>query len=377
LKVNLSIMQWPRSYWFVRFSFLSVFYISIQGCSAISYYSQSVAGQMSVIYHREAIDDVINDPNEKDTLKEKLRLVKSIRQYATRTLYLPDNKSYLYYTDLKRPYVVWNVFSAPEFSLKPINWCYPIIGCVSYRGYFDKQNAQDYAQTLSDEGHDIYVAGIAAYSTLGWFNDPFLSSMIHWRDRSLAGLIFHELSHQVIYVSNETAFNEAFSSAVERIGSLQWLLDTNPTGVEHYMKYLYAQGEFRDLLLQTKNELEVLYASDASIEVKRDRKELVFRALRVRYEQLKKSWPENIHFDYWFKQPITNARFIASMTYLDKIPAFYALFVQSNGSWQDFYRKIIEIGEMEKSERDELISHSLQKQNALPEILALLKKQQL
>ena len=325
----------------------------------VSYYSQSIEGQLSILYNREPIDSIISDPDANESLKAKLQSVKKIRKYASNELSLPDNKSYLYYTDLHRPYVVWNIFAAPEFSLKPITWCYPIVGCVSYRGYFDENRAIEHGQQLLAEGNDTYVAGIAAYSTLGWFNDPVMSSMIHWRERALAGLIFHELSHQVVYISNETGFNEAFASAVERIGSIQWLIKHNPEKINRYLAYLNAQNDFRNLLQSTRDKLLTLYDSNLPTDEKRKQKAIFISNMENEYFELKKNWPQDIHFDSWFKKPINNARFTSSMTYLQKIPAFYALFIESEGDWSIFYSRVKAMDDLEKIERDKLIESRL------------------
>ena len=346
----------------------------LNGCSMVSYYGQSIKGQLSILYNREAINTIINDADKEPALKTKLTQVKQIRRYASDALFLPDNKSYLYYTNLHRPYVVWNVFSAPEFSLKPITWCYPIVGCVSYRGYFDESNALNYANNLTAEGNDTHVAGIAAYSTLGWFNDPVLSSMINWHERALAGLIFHELSHQVIYIKNETAFNEAFSSAVERIGSIQWLLEFHPDQVHRYLAYLDAQNDFRNLLSTTRDKLSGLYAEKLSAEDKRQRKDILINEMRSSYSEIKQNWPNGIHFDAWFDKPINNARFTSSMTYLQKIPAFYTLFLEADGKWPDFYDRIKQLGNLTVEERNQVISTRLDRDFDLQKIVDLLKK---
>lgn len=310
---------------------------------------------MSLLFNREPVDDILQDPETPDKLKLSLQHAKSIRQYASEKLALPENKSYLYYVDLKRPYVVWNVFAAPEFSLKPTNWCYPIVGCVSYRGYFAQENAENEANLLKLKNLDVHVAGISAYSTLGWFNDPLMNTMLHWKQRSLAGLIFHELSHQLIYIKNETGFNEAFSSAIERLGTIQWILETDPNQLEEYLIYLRAQSDFRDLLLVTRTHLETLYESEITADQKRELKQKIINQMKLDYKSLKKQWPENTHFDSWFKKPINNARLTSTMTYLRDIPAFYQIFKEEKGEWSNFYKRIISLDNYNKKERDELI----------------------
>lgn len=351
--------------------------LALSSCSTLHYYTQSIQGQLSILYNREDIDQLLKSQQTNTFLKTKLQQVKTIRQFASQSLQLPDNKSYLYYTDLHRPYVVWNVFAAPEFSLKPYTWCYPIVGCVSYRGYFKENDAHSLAQQLSDQGNDVYVTGIAAYSTLGWFDDPLLSSMIRWRERALAGLIFHELSHQVVYISNETAFNEAFASAVERIGSLQWLIENHQAeDVQRYLGYLNAQNDFRNLLNKTRIKLSVLYESNVSAEDKRNRKAAIITEMKSDYAVLKQTWPSGIHFDLWFKTTVNNARFTSSMTYLQKIPAFYALFLEENGDWLRFFKRIKRMEKVDQKTRNRLINQRLNNNFDLNKIVELLNKRQ-
>jgi len=353
---------------------LIILLVFISGCSTMSYYSQSIQGQLSILYHREKIDKLLQSTTVDPALKEKLRNVKAIRHYASAQLDLPDNSSYLYYTDLHRPYVVWNVFATPEFSLTPIKWCYPIVGCVSYRGYFKKDTALTHAEKIRKQGNDVYVAGIAAYSTLGWFDDPVLNTMINWRRRALAGLIFHELSHQLIYIKNDTAFNEAFSSAVERIGTIQWILDNKPSEIQHYLNYLNAQNDFRNLLISTRDTLNKLYISNKSDVNKRKAKIKIFENMKKEYQQLKTRWPDNIQFDHWFNKTINNARFTSSMTYLNAIPAFYTLFLEANANWGKFYQSVIDMQNLTVSKRKEIIQSKIDNHFDIQEILVLLQE---
>jgi len=328
----------------------------LSACSTVSYYSQSIQGQMHLLLSRENIDELVEKPSTPEKLKLSLQQAQAIRQYASEHLALPDNKSYRAYVDLKQPYVVWNVFAAPEFSLTPTNWCYPIVGCVSYRGYFAKEDAEQEAQQLSAKNLDVFVGGVAAYSTLGWFDDPLLNTMLHWKPRSLAGLIFHELSHQIIYIQNETSFNEAFSSSVERLGTIQWLLAFYPEQLPNYLAYLSAQNDFRALLLDTRERLMALYESPIEIETKRVKKKRIIAEMKKHYFSLKKRWPTDVHFDAWFNKPINNARLTASMTYLQYIPAFFQIFTEEQGNWRAFYTAVLALQELSPDERKQLIT---------------------
>ncbi len=195
----------------VRILFLMIFIAPLGGC----YYMQAAAGQWEVIRNREPVADVINDADTPSELVERLRIVDAARDYSIEQLGLPDNKSYRSYTDLERDFVVWNVFAAPEFSLQPKRWCFPVAGCVSYRGYFKKESAIRESERLADKGFDVAVGGVVAYSTLGKFSDPLLNTMMRWDDVRLVAVLFHELAHQVVYVKGDSGFNESFATAVE------------------------------------------------------------------------------------------------------------------------------------------------------------------
>jgi len=339
----------------------------------VNYYTQSVKGQLSILQQREPIDELIADTNTPEKLKNTLQQVKAIRQFSIEKLHLPDNKSYLYYADLKRPYVVWNVFAAPEFSLSAKDWCYFIVGCVSYRGYFDEQDAIAHANTLKTEHFDVSVSGIAAYSTLGWFDDPVLNTMLGWKEHHLAGLIFHELSHQVLYVKNETAFNEAFSTAAQRLGTIEWLLSTKPSEVANYLSYLTAYGQFQQLLENTREKLAIHYESDETDEEKRKGKVEIFENMKQEYQILKKDWPSNVSFDGWFARPINNARFTSTMTYLEYVPAFLTLFKEVNGDWIAFYQAVKLLSEREAHNRNEQLEALKNSKIEIREIVALIK----
>jgi predicted aminopeptidase len=195
----------------------------LNGCAQVSYYYQALEGQTEILQKMMPLDEVISNPQTSPTLRQQLQQAKEIRQFAIEKLHLPDNASYTQFIDLKRKYVVWNVYATPRFSLIPKQWCFPIVGCLSYRGYFSSEPAFLEANELKKEGFDVYVAGIRAYSTLGWFSDPLLNTMLSKEMWQLAALIFHELTHQLLYVSDDSTFNESFASAVEEIGLQLWL----------------------------------------------------------------------------------------------------------------------------------------------------------
>jgi len=326
--------------------------VGAAGCSTMEYYAQSIHGHLSVLEAARPIPEVIADPQSPEPLKQRLERAQQIRRYASDELALPDNRSYTRYADLKRPYVVWNVFAAPELSLQLKQWCYPVIGCAGYRGYFDKDAAERAADELRASGYEVHVSGVPAYSTLGWFPDPLLNTFIGGTEGQLAGLVFHELAHQVVYVGGDTTFNESFATAVEREGVRRWL-DAHGTEASRaaYAEFAQRRAEFLQLLLKYRRLLEDNYASDADDDARRARKQQLFTELAQEYERLKASWGGFAGYDRFFGQKLTNAHLAAVGAYNDLVPAFDALLAQSGG-FPDFYAEVRRIAALPKGERD-------------------------
>jgi predicted aminopeptidase len=323
----------------------------LAGCSTLNYYSQAAQGQLSLVSESRPIDEWISDPGTTPKLRMRLATARQIRRYAVQQLGLPDNKSYMNYTALNRQYVVWNVVATPELSLKPLQWCFPVAGCVNYRGYYGKDDAQDYARELRSAGNDVQVGGVTAYSTLGWFNDPLISTFINYPDAELARLIFHELAHQVVYVAGDSQFNESFASAVEEAGVERWLEKFgNPAMRENYVKYTARKQEFLQLLLGCRRALEQNYASHASAQEKRANKARLFRQLQDDYALLKQSWGGYAGYDRFFAEPLSNAHLAAIATYNDFVPAFRALLAREH-SFGGFYAAVRRIADLERDER--------------------------
>ncbi|MFL6623926.1 MAG: aminopeptidase [Sulfurifustaceae bacterium] len=322
------------------------------GCANVGYYAQAINGQFEVYSHTRLIDDVIADPGTDSTLKDKLAQIERIREYASRELGLPDNDSYRVYADLKRPYVLWNVFATPEFSLKPTEWCFIVTGCVAYRGYFSKQDAENFATQLRAEGADVYVGGVTAYSTLGWFKDPLLNTVVNRPLPEIAGLIFHELAHQRLYVRGDTSFSESFAMTVELEGVRRWL-KTNGTDrdYEKYQAQLRRRQEFAALIAKHRDRLEALYESGAGIAEKRAGKAQIFAELRAEYEQLKASWNGYRGYDGWFAHGLNNAHLISLGMYFRHVPAFEALLARNRGNLIAFYQAAEDLGHMPSVER--------------------------
>lgn len=321
------------------------------GCSQLDYYVQAAHGQLSLLSEARPIDDWLADPQLNARLRLKLVKVKHIRQFAATELGLPDNKSYRNYADLKRPFVLWNVVATGELSLEPKHWCFPVAGCVSYRGYYSKSDAQAYASSLRSEGLDVQVAGVPAYSTLGWFNDPVLSTFIQYPDGELARLVFHELAHQVVYVKDDTQFNESFATAVEEAGVERWLVaQGDPRLRQTYIEFESRKEDFLNLLLKYRKELEANYQRQASDADKRTRKAEIFRALQDGYRVLKITWGGYAGYDRWFAEPLSNAHLASVAAYHDFVPGFRVLLRQEK-TFPRFYAAVRDLAALDQPER--------------------------
>ncbi|MCL6307715.1 aminopeptidase [Pseudomonas syringae] len=317
----------------------------LAGCSSVSYYGQLAQGQWQLLQAREPVEKIVADPTRDAGLREHLARSQLARAFASEHLHLPDNKSYRLYADLGRPYVVWNVFATDEFSLDPVTHCFPIAGCVAYRGYYSPGGARGEAALQRQAGKDVYLSGVEAYSTLGWFNDPILSSMMGWGDERLATLIFHELAHQRFYVKDDTEFNESYASFVEQEGTRQWRAARGlpPESVSQSAR----RDQFTRLVLDTRERLKALYRQPLSAEAMRARKAEAFERMRRDYRTLRdEQWAGDKRFDAWINSPMNNAKLLPFGLYDQWVPAFETLFRQVNGDWQAFYRAVETLGAM-------------------------------
>jgi predicted aminopeptidase len=336
-----------------RYLLLLFMCVPLTGC----YYMQAASGQWEVMRKREPIDALIEDPDTSPELAARLRLLHAARDFSVTALGLPDNKSYRTYANLERDYVVWNVFAAPEFSLTPKQWCFPVAGCVSYRGYFSKVDADRASERLSDDGFDVAVGGVAAYSTLGNFSDPILSTMMRWDDTDLVAVLFHELAHQVVYVKDDSAFNESFATAVEEIGVKLWL---ESRGEEEKMADYVAGRELQQSLLQlvavARSVLQKVYASDIDVVYKRvlKRKRLATLAEDVAAE-LQRSGRSG---SGWLSGELNNARLISMTLYEGRLPSFRALYMKCKKNLQCFYTAANNLAAMDFDEREAALSAS-------------------
>lgn len=321
-------------------------------CGNLGYYTQSVGGQLDVWRHERSIDEVLQDATTDPAIKTKLQAVLAARDFASNTLLLPANDSYRSYADIGRPYVVWNVFAAPALSLEARKWCFVFLGCVSYRGYFEEEAAQAYATELAAAGLDVHVAGITAYSTLGWFDDPLLNTVISRPDAELAGLIFHELAHQKLYIKDDSTFNESFATFVELEGIRRWLKHQGKTQeVAAYQQRHQRRQQFVHLLMATRKKLQALYDSDQSDTSKLKAKAEILSGLRRDYDKLKASWGGYARFDAWFDKPVNNARLSAIGTYHEHVGAFRVLLKEQKNDLAKFYAAAAVIGNAGQKKR--------------------------
>jgi predicted aminopeptidase len=313
---------------------------------------ESAQGQLELMSKREPISRIVANPATPPALRTQLEAVSQMREFAIRDLKLPDNGSYRSYADVGRAYVVWNVFAAPEFSVDPKEWCYPIVGCVAYRGYFVERRARAFADKLRRQGLDVAVGGVAAYSTLGHFNDPILNTMLGWNDVELASIIFHELTHQLIYLPNDADFNEALATTVEQEGVRRWLTSL---GREHDLaRYELEQTRFievLDLLNRTRAELRTLFGSGLDPADMRRQKAAIYAALRSAYEARRAEWGGHAAFDAWFEGTVNNAHLASVATYYDCVPGFQRELAAVGGDLDAFYRRVRELGRLDQAMR--------------------------
>ena len=330
----------------------------LSGCAQLGYYTQAAQGQYALWSDARPIAEWLGDPALDPALKARLQQAQKIRRFAVSELGLPDNGSYQRYAALKRPFVVWNVVATPELSLEPVRWCFPIAGCVSYRGYYRQEQAQAYASVLRSEGKDVRVGGVPAYSTLGWFDDPLLSTFIHYPEAELARLVFHELAHQVLYVAGDTPFNEAFATAVEEAGVARWLeLHGNAAMQDDYRRHASRRQDFIALLERHRHALEATYAQQVSERCKRRGKALVLAALQDDYHILKLSWGGHPGYDRWFSEPLTNAHLVSVAAYNDLLPGFRAMLVEQQ-TLPRFYQAVRVLARQPELERTRLLERA-------------------
>lgn len=322
-------------------------------CQSISYYAQAVEGHVRILAKQTDIQKVINDERVNEKTRQQLQSVLSYRQFAISTLKLPENKSYTRYADLNRDYVVWNVVATPQYSVEPVKSCFPIVGCLSYRGYYDKQDAIDKARQLKKEGLDVHVGGVSAYSTLGWFTDPMLNTMLRRSDAAMAGLIFHEMAHQQTYIKDDTKFNESFATAVESIGLRQWAsMNKNSEAIDLYFSDKSKREEVIKLILSARQRMQKAYLADENKLILDQIKKAQFVKLSADYHQHKLTGGGTKGFDRFFKSDLNNASLALFAEYHGWLNAFENLFKQNQQDWHKFYNAVKALGKLPKKERE-------------------------
>ena len=336
----------------------------VSGCQTASYYQQAIRGQCQIVLHQERIETLLTATTTHQSLKEKFRVILQARAFAEEELKLPAGRHYLNYVDVRRRFVVWNLHAAPEFTLEPMSWCYPFIGSAKYRGFFSEQDAARYAETLRQNGYDVYVEGVEAYSTLGWFADPVLNTFVHHDPPELAEIIFHELTHQRLFIGGDTDFNEALATTVAEEGLRRWLqARQDEAAYAQYQAQQARQQQFVKLVMGTRHQLEAVYGDDpahpgkrraldiSEAAPRRQAKEQLMAQLRRDYEVLKAEWGGYSGYDEWFRQPLNNAQLNTVDTYYTLVPAFRRILQAHDGNLEQFFKEVRRLSKLPKEER--------------------------
>lgn len=327
----------------------------LSGCNSISYYQQAASGQLSLLWQRQPIDEILDDPQTTPALRHKLTLARQARKFAQDELALPVGDTFSDYVALDQPYVVYNLMVAPEFSLEPHTWCYPFIGCQSYRGYFHLDDARAARKPYAEQGNDTFIGGVTAYSTLGWFDDPIHSGMTRLPDDRMVELMFHELAHKLIYVSDDTRFNESFATAVELEGLKRWLQSTGqPEKYQEAQARLERRAQTLALIEDTASHLKALYARQGEMteDAMRARKAAMLDELKTAYRQLEATWPEPGPLGGVMPH-VNNAVLGLFRQYNSDVPAFRQLLADSGGHFPTFYQRVETLAEASRASRRE------------------------
>jgi predicted aminopeptidase len=340
-----------QSYRCLKLVALLIYIVALSGCSSLGYYWQAIHGHFDIVSREQPITDLLQQTDLDPTLRDKLQLVQQARQFASSQLALPDNGSYTEYADLQRPFVTWNVIATPALSVKPKRWCYVFAGCFNYRGYFHEQDARAFAKQLKQQGYDVAIAGAWAYSTLGWFDDPVLNTMLQHDDADVIGTLFHELGHQTVYVKDDSSFNESFANTVEQEGLRRWYLHTGqPARYQAYLQRRQQHNAIIKMLEDTRANLRNLYAQTISAEAKREQKAKTFAALKQQYQTWRQSHRYD-GYDRWMQQKLNNAHLALIATYSDKVPAFMAMLAAKQGNLPAFYQEAKRVGALPSAQR--------------------------
>ena len=361
------------------FLVLMLVVVAVSGCKTLSFYTQAIKGQYQLFAHQQPIQKLLAQPDTSETLRLKLQLVERLRPFADKELKLPVDGHYRKYVDVHRRFVVWNVEAAPEFSMEPKSWWYPLVGSLEYRGYFSEEGAKKYGRSLKEKGDDVYIGGSTAYSTLGWFKDPVLNTFINEPEADLAETLFHELGHQQVFARGDTDFNEAFATTVGQEGARRWLRsqgDTNALGA--YAAELHRNDQFVHLIMETRRKLEELYGDEHNEAGKvkasrkkrnnppdqlREQKRQVFEDLQKEYAKLKQAWGGNTDHDAWFAREVNNAQLNSVAAYYDLVPGFERLLELNGGDLPKFYKEAQRLADMPKKDRHQWLRGMAEKRS--------------
>ncbi len=341
----------------MRTIFLLITICVLSACSDLGYYWHSTKGHLALMNKRVDIDDMLESTDLDNNLRQRLLLVKKIRAFSVDELALPDSGSYHNYVQLDRDYLLQNLFAAHEFSTQLHRWCFPVVGCLSYRGYYDEELLREYANQLRAENFDVHIGYVPAYSTLGWFDDPVLSSFINWPDYRLAGLLFHELTHQRIYIDDDTQFNESLAVAVGQAGTELWLKATGRDAqLEEFRRWIEYRREVILLIEHTREELRQLYNLEPDDAIKRDNKQAIFAASREAYSAISEKLNYRDGFEGWFAGELNNAKIGSVSAYNIHVPAFLAIIRVLDFDFAGFFDSVEKIGEMGRAERERCLT---------------------
>jgi len=337
--------------------FCFTFILLLSACSDLGYYWDMTRGHLALMNKRVDIDDMLKQPDIGADLKQRLLLVKQIRAFSVDQLALPESASYSSYVQLDRPYVLQNLFAASEFSTQLHSWCYPIAGCAGYRGYYHEERLNEYVEQLKTQGFDTHIGYVPAYSTLGWFDDPVLSSFIDWPDYRLAGLLFHELAHQRLFIDDDTQFNESFAVAVQLAGTELWLKSVGKESqMDEFKRWIDYRHRVVSLIVQTREKLSQLYKTESDDAIKRKNKQAIFAASRASYSVIAENMNYKGGFKNWFAGELNNAKIGSVSAYNTHAPAFLAMISALDYDFAAFFEMAHKIGAMDRTEREQCLT---------------------
>jgi predicted aminopeptidase len=332
--------------------------VVLTGCESLSYYWQAGAGQLDLMQRKTPIEQLLSDEKTAPALAKKLSLVTELRHYASDQLLLPVGQSYSEFVQLEDDFAVWNVYAAEPFSVVSYRWCYAVVGCMGYRGYFDRQQAEHYADKMSTQGYEVFVGGVAAYSTLGWFDDPVMSSFVGRSDLALASLLFHELAHRKLYIKGDTGFNESYATALAMIGLQRWQRHQSSLTAGQLNQWLQQQqrsAAFNALLLDYRQQLSTLYQRDGlDASSMQQQKRALFHQLAEDYQLFRQQWQGYEGYDRWMAT-VNNAKLATVADYQLWVDSFLQLYRQSEGELEVFYRRVVTLSEQDKNSRDQAL----------------------